>query len=192
MADIFEVTFQQQIYNHVVKNVIHLQGGTDSFSEEFVANDVIQYFMPQILSQQVVPWKWTVVHVKKISPVAGQPYIKEILYGNAQPNTNMAPPVLCVLMELFTANLSKSGRGKFFVSGIDAGRSQTKGWEASLPYYFYLVFDNLKTNYGVNTASRPLVWGVWSRKNSAFYPITSARILTRYGIQRRRNINLIT
>ncbi len=192
MADIFEVTLQAQVYNHVLKTVIHLNGGTGSFSEEFVANDVIANFMPKLVAQQVVPMRYTVCHVRKISPTLGDPYIKEIIYGYAQMNAAMLPPVLCVLMELFSATKTKSGRGKMFISGLWNARAETTGWNSYVPDSFKATFDQLQASYSVNTTARPLVWGIWSRKTSTFYPITSVRILSKFAIQRRRNINLLT
>jgi hypothetical protein len=192
MVDIFEVTLQGQVYNQTIKNVIHLRGGTDSFTAQFVAQDVIINFLPYILAKQCTPYVYTFVHAQKISPTRGESYLAEVFNGAASFNDTMMPPAICVLMELFTATRLKTERGRLFVSGLRMAQGTTKGWNEYVEPSFRSMFVSLMSQYGVDTAARPLRWGVWSRKLSQFHDITACRILNRYGVQRRRNINMLS
>jgi hypothetical protein len=189
MADIWEITLQQQAFGNTMKNVIHMSSAENSFSPEFIATDIQNYFTPPIRVVQVSSWKYLFIHVKKLNEQGGNTWIHECLNIGGNYNYYMMPPALCVLFELQTGILDRSHRGKMWISGLGNNYMGEDGLNPSGMNDLKNVYNSLAALYCTPNSTTPLTWGVWSRKLSVFTPINGVRILRRYGVQRRRNVN---
>ncbi len=129
------------------------------------------------------------IHVKKLNEAGGNTWLHECLNIGGGYNYYMMPPALAVLYELQTGTRDRSHRGKMWISGLGNNYMGEDGLNPGGMQDLKNVFTNLYNLYCVPNSTTPLTWGVWSRKLSVFTPITGVRVLRRYGVQRRRNVN---
>ena len=102
-------------------------------------------------------------------------------------HSNNIPPVnACVVLTLLTAHAGKSYRGRFYLGGADYGRinSARTGWDVSADFVSAPPVFLSQLNGAVGTTT-PLLC-VASRRLQVLTPVTSIRVNSYIGSQRRR------
>ena len=189
MANIWRCTLTARQHGCTIQNVLHFHDPGATQTATNVAGSMTAIFIPELRAFQVDTFVWQRVNVKQIEPIVSATLPTTISMagligggGNITQHTSIA-----AVWSLRTANGSRAGRGRFYVSGLANSNVVANVVNPGLLSIFLTRAGNLLGHYGPSgtTLLRLIVKG--RAPGSPNFQVTDIVPKSIWGIQRRRN-----
>lgn len=189
---LYRATVSATLFGQKIQNVLHFhRADAPSNGAEVLAQSLIDHFYGQIRLLCNNSINWNQIRIDRPDIPSAQPVLVATNFnGLFSSNLRLWGP-LCAVFQIKTATAGRTGRGRFYVSGIEAQRLDSGVWETQAQLQLNSCAQSLEDGYADPTPSSLYTLGVMSRSATTvveFKPCLDIVPRPVPGTQGRRNI----
>lgn len=188
---VFMATITGSLFGQTIQNVIHFDKNPSTDEDKgALAIAIRDRWLAQIKFACTSHMQWTQIRVEKSPGPDDQPAILPVVVGGFQGAPVGIAPFVCAVFKLKTGIAGKKGRGRFYISGVDALGLEGGRWNAQQMINFRSIADSLMQWFGGSSSQTGFRVGVAGRNldQSSFKEVTDIVPRNVPGVQVRRNI----